>query len=138
MGLPLPTHQQPLTRPFLLARRAECASTARGKEWLEYPCSDAGSPLDDHLHLYLAQDHLVRGQRGAAIDTLSRLVRLNPTHLQGWSELLTLLLQEDRFAEAVAALEAMVQANPDYEPARRHLAAIRTTDLGAAVRLRQA
>ena len=128
--LPIPTHQQPVTRPFLLARRSECASGAREKEWLEYPCSDAGSPLDDHLHLCLAQDHLIRGERGAAIDTLSRLVRLNPTHLQGWSELLTLLLQEDRLAEAVAALEAMVRANPDYEPAQRDLAAIRRTYTG--------
>ena len=125
--LAMPTHQRPLTRPFLLARRSECASGARGKEWLEYSCSDAASPLDDHLHLYLAQDHLACGQRGAAIDTLSRLVRLNPTHLQGWTELVTLLLQENRLAEAVAALEAMVRANPNYELAQRHLAAMRRT-----------
>ena len=124
--LPMLTPENPLASPFLLARRSRPINQPQANEWHGLRCRNEVSPLDDHLHLYLAHDQLVRGQRKAAIDTLSRLVLNSPAHLCGWTELVTLLLEEGQVVPAIDALERMLRANPEYEPARRHLSELHT------------
>jgi tetratricopeptide (TPR) repeat protein len=79
------------------------------------------APTDPQMRLLLSRIQDAQGQTVAAIDTLQALTQNFPELPEPHNNLAALLVRQNRWSEAVTALEAAIQARPDYALALENL-----------------
>jgi tetratricopeptide (TPR) repeat protein len=72
------------------------------------------APTDPQMRLLLSRIQDAQGQTQAAMDTLQALTQSFPELAEPHNNLAVLLARENRHADALASLQAAVQARPDY------------------------
>jgi SAM-dependent methyltransferase len=107
---------------WVLARRFGTPVLSDEGDWRTRPCPDRISPMDVHLQRCLAAGCMRDGNAEDAIRVLERLVEYDPGQLEAWLVLVSLLLEGRHLEAAVASLKALVEAHPQYGPARESLA----------------
>jgi SAM-dependent methyltransferase len=107
---------------WVLARRFGTPVLSDEGDWRTLPCPDRISPMDVHLQRCLAAGCMRDGNAEDAIRVLERLVEYDPGQLEAWLVLVSLLLEGRHLEAAVASLKALVEAHPQYGPARESLA----------------
>jgi len=79
------------------------------------------APTDPQMRLLLSRIQDAQGQTQAAMDTLQGLTQSFPELPEPHNNLAVLLSRENRHAEALASLQAAVQARPDYAMALENM-----------------
>ena len=79
------------------------------------------APTDPQMRLLLSRIQDAQGQTQAAMETLLGLTQSFPELPEPHNNLAVLLVRENRHAEALTALQAAVQARPDYAIALENL-----------------
>lgn len=79
------------------------------------------APTDPQMRLLLSHIQTGQGQTQAAIETLRALTASFPELPEPHNNLAALLVRENRHEEALIALQAAVQARPDYALALENL-----------------
>lgn len=79
------------------------------------------APTDPQMRLLLSRIQDAQGQPDAALDTLQTLTRDFPELPEPHNNLAALLVRQNRLSEALTALEAAIQARPDYALALENL-----------------
>ncbi|PUE10871.1 hypothetical protein B9Z51_00515 [Limnohabitans sp. T6-5] len=79
------------------------------------------APTDPQMRLLLSRIQDGQGQTDAALDTLQALTQNFPELPEPHNNLAALLVRQNRYAEALTALEAAIQARPDYAIALENL-----------------
>lgn len=79
------------------------------------------APNDPQMRLLLSHIQTGLGQTQAAMDTLRALTQSYPELPEPHNNLAVLLVRENRFSEAMTALQAAIQARPDYAIALENL-----------------
>jgi tetratricopeptide (TPR) repeat protein len=79
------------------------------------------APTDPQMRLLLSRIQDAQGQTQAAMDTLQGLTQSFPELPEPHNNLAVLLARENRHAEALASLQAAVQARPDYATALENM-----------------
>jgi Tfp pilus assembly protein PilF len=79
------------------------------------------APTDPQMRLLLSRIQDAQGQPEAAMDTLQALTQNFPELPEPHNNLAALLVRQNRLSEAQAALEAAIQARPDYALALENL-----------------
>ena len=72
------------------------------------------APTDPQMRLLLSRIQDAQGQPQAATDTLQGLTQSFPELAEPHNNLAVLLARQGRHAEALASLQAAIQARPDY------------------------
>jgi len=72
------------------------------------------APTDPQMRLLLSRIQDAQGQTQAAMDTLQALTQSFPELAEPHNNLAVLLARENRHADALASLQAAIQARPDY------------------------
>ncbi|MGV0960514.1 MAG: tetratricopeptide repeat protein [Limnohabitans sp.] len=72
------------------------------------------APNDPQMRLLLSRIQDAQGQTQAAMDTLQALTQSFPELAEPHNNLAVLLARENRHADALASLQAAIQARPDY------------------------
>ncbi|MFM7000422.1 MAG: tetratricopeptide repeat protein [Limnohabitans sp.] len=72
------------------------------------------APNDPQMRLLLSRVQDAQGQTQAAMDTLQALTQSFPELAEPHNNLAVLLARENRHADALASLQAAIQARPDY------------------------
>lgn len=78
-------------------------------------------PTDPQMRLLLSRIQEGLGQTAAATQTLQALTQSFPELPEPHNNLAALLARQNRYAEALAALQAAVRARPDYATAQENL-----------------
>ncbi len=78
-------------------------------------------PTDPQMRLLLSRIQDGLGQTAAAIQTLQDLTQSFPELPEPHNNLAALLARENRYAEALAELQAAVRVRPDYATAQENL-----------------
>lgn len=78
-------------------------------------------PTDPQMRLLLSRIQDGQGQTAAAMETLLTLTRSFPELPEPHNNLAALLARQNRYAEALEALQAAVRARPDYATALENL-----------------
>ena len=79
------------------------------------------APTDPQMRLLLSRIQDAQGQTQAAMDTLQALTQSFPELAEPHNNLAVLLARENRHADALASLQAAVQARPDYAVALENM-----------------
>ncbi len=79
------------------------------------------APTDPQMRLLLSRIQDAQGQTQAAMDTLQSLTQSFPELAEPHNNLAVLLARENRHADALVALQAAIQARPDYAIALENL-----------------
>ena len=79
------------------------------------------APNDPQMRLLLSRIQDAQGQTQAAMDTLQALTQSFPELAEPHNNLAVLLARENRHADALASLQAAVQARPDYAVALENM-----------------
>ena len=79
------------------------------------------APTDPQMRLLLSRIQEAQGQTQAAMDTLQALTQSFPELAEPHYNLAVLLARENRHADALASLQAAVQARPDYAVALENM-----------------
>ena len=79
------------------------------------------APTDPQMRLLLSRIQDGQGQTAAAMETLLTLTRSFPELPEPHNNLAALLARQNRYAEALEALQAAVRARPDYATALENL-----------------
>ena len=79
------------------------------------------TPTDPQMLLLLSRIQDAQGQTQAAMDTLQALTQSFPELAEPHNNLAVLLARENRHADALASLQAAVQARPDYAVALENM-----------------
>ena len=79
------------------------------------------APTDPQMRLLLSRIQEAQGQTQAAMDTLQALTQSFPELAEPHNNLAVLLARENRHADALASLQAAVQARPDYAVALENM-----------------
>lgn len=72
------------------------------------------APEDPQMRLLLSRIQDAQGQTQAAMDTLRALTQSFPELGEPHNNLAVLLVRENRYADALASLQAAIQTRPDY------------------------
>ena len=72
------------------------------------------APTDPQMRLLLSRIQDAQGQTQAAMDTLRALTQSFPELGEPHNNLAVLLVRENRYADALASLQAAIQTRPDY------------------------
>lgn len=72
------------------------------------------APEDPQMRLLLSRIQDAQGQTQAAMDTLRALTQSYPELGEPHNNLAVLLVRENRYADALASLQAAIQTRPDY------------------------
>jgi tetratricopeptide (TPR) repeat protein len=78
-------------------------------------------PTDPQMRLLLSRIQDGQGQTAVAMETLQSLTRSFPELPEPHNNLAALLARQNRYAEALAELQAAVRARPDYATALENL-----------------
>ncbi|WP_312261630.1 tetratricopeptide repeat protein [Limnohabitans sp.] len=78
-------------------------------------------PTDPQMRLLLSRIQDGLGQTAAAMETLQALTQSFPELPEPHNNLAALLARQNRYAEALTALQAAVRARPDYALAQENL-----------------
>ena len=78
-------------------------------------------PTDPQMRLLLSRIQDGQGQTAAAMETLLTLTRSFPELPEPHNNLAALLARQNRYAEALEALQSAVRARPDYATALENL-----------------
>ena len=78
-------------------------------------------PTDPQMRLLLSRIQDGLGQTAAAMETLQALTQSFPELPEPHNNLAALLARQNRYAEALTALQAAVRARPDYATAQENL-----------------
>ncbi|PUE57916.1 hypothetical protein B9Z45_07420 [Limnohabitans sp. 2KL-17] len=78
-------------------------------------------PTDPQMRLLLSRIQDGQGQTAAAMETLQSLTQSFPELPEPHNNLAALLARQNRYAEALVALQAAVRARPDYAIALENL-----------------
>ena len=79
------------------------------------------APTDPQMRLLLSRIQEAQGQTQAAMDTLQAFTQSFPELAEPHNNLAVLLARENRHADALASLQAAVQARPDYAVALENM-----------------
>ena len=97
------------------------------------------APTDPQMRLLLSRIQDGQGQTTAAMATLQALTRSFPELPEPHNNLAVLLARENRHADALASLQAAIQARPDYAMALENMgdvyAALASMSYGQALQI---
>nr|WP_315168913.1 tetratricopeptide repeat protein [uncultured Limnohabitans sp.] len=97
------------------------------------------APTDPQMRLLLSRIQDAQGQTQAAMDTLQALTQSFPELAEPHNNLAVLLARENRHADALASLQAAIQARPDYAMALENMgdvyAALASVSYGKALQI---
>ncbi|MGB0911912.1 MAG: methyltransferase domain-containing protein, partial [Nitrospirales bacterium] len=100
--------------PFLLAKKVRSIRPEINVGWLQAECQNQASFLDTHLYLAFAEDCLHQGHAEKAIQTYENLLEHNPSSLEAWLQLATVLIDSGKIDEAISRLTDFTHTHPDY------------------------
>ena len=117
-----PTRQQANNfHQFFLAQKVHTVRPEINVGWIQAECREKTSSLDTHMYLTFAERCLQQGHPEEAIHTYESLLDHDPSSLEAWLQLVTVLIDSGKMDQAVSTLTALTQAHPDYPEGHRTL-----------------
>ncbi len=107
----------PAVSRWVLARPEREPRPEHDAAWREQECEDRPAPLDSHLQRCLAEQLLEAGDLAGAREACARLIAYDPQELGAWLLLVSVHLELGDRSCALAELERLCTAHPDYTPA---------------------
>ncbi len=106
---------------FLLTKKIKTIRPEINVGWLQAECQNQASFLDTHLYLTFAEDRLHEGHAEEAIQTYENLLEHNPSSLEAWLQLATVLIDHGKIDEAISRLTDFTRTHPNYLDGHRTL-----------------
>ena len=106
---------------FILAQKVQTIRPDINVGWIQAECGNEPSFLDTHLYLSFAEECLHQGHPEEAIHTYESLLDHNPSSLEAWLQLTTVLIDSGKIDQAVSTLTNLTHAHPTYLEGQRTL-----------------
>ncbi len=104
-----------------LAQKSETIRPEINVGWLQAECQKSASFLDTHMYLAFAENCLTHGKPDEAIQTYEKLLDHNPSSLEAWLELTSVLIDLGKIDQAVSTLTELLRTHPNYLAGHRTL-----------------
>ena len=115
------TKQHVAQHEFLLAQKVNTIRPDINVGWVQAECHDQTSWIDTQMYLSFAEDCLLRGNQEEAMRTYESLLEHNPSSLEAWLQLATVLIDSGKIDQAISKLTDLTQAYPNYPEGHRTL-----------------
>ena len=99
---------------FFLAQKISTIRPNINVSWIQSECREHTSFLDTHLYLSFAETCLDEGNPEEAIQTYEQLLSHNPSSLEAWLQLTSVLIELGKIDQAVSTLTSLTQSHPNY------------------------